>query len=146
LTIDTLFPSLVQTLPLLLLYGPTTSSLVFSYLLSFQKHRFTYETFEEPIFWPLFQILLSPLLCSKYSILLPSFSLPLFSFFVFSSFFFLSPFSALSLFVSFLPLFFSFLFSVFAILTSSALVFASVFTAYNTSLGTLSSSPLLFSN
>ena len=99
-----IFSSLVQSLFLLLLYNLTTSLLVFSHLLSFQKYEFTCEIFEKLISWPFLQIFLLLSSHSKSPILLPSSSSLLFFLFLIFSFYFLLSSSSSS---SFLLIFFS---------------------------------------
>ena len=82
--------SLTQILFLLLLHNLTTSLLVFSHLLSFQRYESTCEIFEKLISWPLLQILLLLSLYPKSPILLPSSSPSLFFLFLISFYFSLS--------------------------------------------------------
>ena len=92
------FPFLAQTLPLHLLYDPTSSLLAFFYLFFSQRYKFTCETLEEPISWLLPLTFLLPSLYPKSPTSLLLSSLLLFSpFLVFSFFSF-----ALSSLVSFL--------------------------------------------
>ena len=88
--IDTSFPFLAQILPLYLLYSLIFSLLVFSYLLSFQKHQSTCETLEKPISLQFYYFLfISNLLFLYYSFYLYN----SFSFVFFLHLFFLSFFS-----------------------------------------------------
>ena len=109
LTMDIPFSFSAQILSLSQSHNPISSFLAFSYLLFFQRCKFTYRTFEKLISWPLFQIwLLSPPHLKSFISLLPSLLPFFFSFFVFSS-----SFSAFSTFFSssfyfYHPIFFCF--------------------------------------
>jgi len=94
--IDTSFSFLAQILPSYLLYSLIFSLLVFSYLLSFQKHKFTCGTLEKPISLQFYYFLfISNLLFLYYSFYLYH----SFSFMFFLHLFFLSFFSFFFVFI-----------------------------------------------
>ena len=89
LTMDIPFSFSAQILSLSQSHNPISSFLAFSYLLFFQRCKFTYRTFEKLISWPLLQIwLLSPPHLKSFISLLPSLLPFFFSFFCFFFFFF----------------------------------------------------------
>ena len=136
---DTLSYSSVQTLSLHWSHNSISLSLAFSHLLFFQRHKFTYKTFEELISWPLLQILLLLSLYLRSSILLLSFLSLLFSlsFILFSSSFIFPILFPLVYFI--LPLF-----SLSSSASTTLVLPTSVSTAFHTLLDTLLSLLLLF--